>query len=61
MFNEDGTTGYESYYTDMEGFWRDLYNPRPPIAGGADFIRLINEVFEMFYILIEWNHIIAMV
>ena len=44
LFNEDGTTGYESYYTDMEGFWRDLYNPRPPIAGGADFIRLINEV-----------------
>lgn len=23
----DGQTGYEQYYTDLEGFWRDLYNP----------------------------------
>ena len=23
----DGNTGYEQYYTDMEGFWRLLYNP----------------------------------
>ena len=22
-----GQTGYEQYYTDMEGFWRQLYNP----------------------------------
>ena len=22
-----GVTGYEQYYTDMEGFWRELYNP----------------------------------
>lgn len=22
-----GMTGYEQYYTDMEGFWRQLYNP----------------------------------
>ena len=22
-----GYTGYEQYYTDMEGFWRELYNP----------------------------------
>lgn len=22
-----GYTGYEQYYTDMQGFWRDLYNP----------------------------------
>jgi len=20
-------TGYEPYYTDMDGFWRELYNP----------------------------------
>lgn len=25
----DGHTGYEQYYTDMEGFWRTLYNPTP--------------------------------
>lgn len=23
----NGMTGYEQYYTDMEGFWRQLYNP----------------------------------
>ena len=23
----DGHTGYEQYYVDMEGFWRELYNP----------------------------------
>ena len=26
-----GKTGYEQYYTDMEGFWRDLYNPDPDL------------------------------
>ena len=24
-----GRTGYEQYYTDMEGFWRTLYDPKP--------------------------------
>ena len=24
-----GRTGYEQYYTDLEGFWRMLYNPKP--------------------------------
>lgn len=24
-----GRTGYEQYYTDLEGFWRLLYNPSP--------------------------------
>jgi hypothetical protein len=23
----NGMTGYEDYYIDMEGFWRQLYNP----------------------------------
>ena len=27
----DGRTGYEQYYTDMEGFWRQLYNPDPEL------------------------------
>lgn len=26
-----GKTGYEPYYTDIEGFWRDLYNPDPEL------------------------------
>lgn len=24
---KNGLTGYESYYTDLEGFWRQIYNP----------------------------------
>lgn len=24
-----GVTGYEQYYLDLQGFWRDLYNPNP--------------------------------
>lgn len=24
-----GRTGYEQYYVDMEGFWRQIYNPHP--------------------------------
>ena len=24
-----GRTGYENYYTDLQGFWRELYNPNP--------------------------------
>ena len=25
----DGKTGYEQYYSDMQAFWRQLYNPAP--------------------------------
>lgn len=25
----NGKTGYEQYYIDLEGFWRELYNPNP--------------------------------
>ncbi len=28
----EGKTGYEQYYIDMEAFWRELYNPDPPIT-----------------------------
>jgi hypothetical protein len=24
---QTGITGYETFYEDMQGFWRDLYNP----------------------------------
>lgn len=27
----DGKTGYEQYYSDMQAFWRQLYNPSPSI------------------------------
>ena len=26
---KNGKTGYEQYYTDLQGFWRQLYNPSP--------------------------------
>ena len=26
-----GETGYEAFYTDIQGFWRELYNPEPEI------------------------------
>jgi hypothetical protein len=28
----DGKTGYERYYIDMQGFWRELYDPNPSIS-----------------------------
>jgi hypothetical protein len=32
-FYPTGITGYERYYVDIEGFWRELYNPNPePIS-----------------------------
>ena len=33
-----GRTGYEQYYTDMEGFWRQIYNPEDgdPLEYPAD-------------------------
>ena len=27
----EGETGYEAFYTDIQGFWRQLYNPNPDI------------------------------
>lgn len=30
----NGITGYEQYYEDMEGFWRQLYNPEPEVDVG---------------------------
>lgn len=26
-YYNDGITGYEAYYTDLQGFWRQIYNP----------------------------------
>lgn len=28
---QDGYTGYEQYYTDIHGFWRDLYDTNPKV------------------------------
>lgn len=32
-----GQTGYEQYYIDMQGFWRELYNLNPTEAEIADY------------------------
>ena len=46
----DGYTGYEQYYIDMEGFWRQLYNPDyktdDPSLGGDGPIETPIEVNE---------------
>ena len=34
-----GRTGYEQYYADIQGFWRQLYNPNPE----NDYIELLAE------------------
>ena len=31
-----GKTGYENYYTDMQGFWRQLYHPGAKSQKGSD-------------------------
>lgn len=37
-----GMTGYEQYYIDLEGFWRDLYYPKD--AYNADILKLNNKI-----------------
>lgn len=32
MYYPSGYTGYEQYYTDLQGFWRQLYDPAVPSA-----------------------------
>ena len=46
MFNpiyDNGKTGYEKYYVDMEGFWRQLYNPEPEIDFTASDGRYVSK------------------
>ena len=40
----DGKTGYEQYYSDLQGFWRQLYNPME-----TDNDKLLAEVGEFEY------------
>ena len=40
----DGKTGYEQYYSDLQGFWRQLYNPME-----TDNDKLLAEVGEFKY------------
>lgn len=40
---EGGRTYYEQYYTDLEGFWRQLYNPSDPVVYSPIYYNNINE------------------
>jgi hypothetical protein len=37
-----GITGYEPYYTEMLGYWRDLYFPEIVAQGKIDEFNMIN-------------------
>ena len=38
----NGQTGYEKYYTDLEGHWREIYNPKPPAIYTREPFEIIN-------------------
>ena len=55
-FYPSGQTGYERYYTDIQGFWRELYNPfilndREKIENNK---KLMEERRDFFYSLLEY-------
>ena len=39
-----GVTGYEPYYVDMEGFWRQIYNPYPEEKEKDEFFSIGEEL-----------------
>ena len=42
----NGTTGYERYYIDIQGFWRQLYNPYPStVYISSPSITIENELY----------------
>ena len=44
-----GTTGYEQYYIDLQGFWRQLYNPSPePNYVTYENKKITNDKFQIF-------------
>ena len=38
-----GITGYEQYYVDLQGFWRQLYNPNPEAKYKEYSSKLVND------------------
>lgn len=44
-----GKTGYEQYYTDLEGFWRQIYNPDIVKKSQADCSEYELEEKELYY------------
>lgn len=45
-----GRTGYEQYYIDMQGFWRQLYNPYPYIKQNITNEDKYKEYWEQLFI-----------
>ena len=41
-----GTTGYEQYYTDLQGFWRQLYNSNPEPYYAEVFVKGDEDTFK---------------
>jgi hypothetical protein len=59
-----GYTGYETYYIDMEGFWRTLYNPevykisdKTMPVWGTQYYKLNNDKYEP----IEFKSIVSLI
>ena len=50
-----GKTGYEQYYVDMEGFWRQLYDPNPEVKFKE--IESIDKVNQNVYIKDGYRHL----
>ena len=45
-FYQNGVTGYEQYYTDLQGFWRQLYNPNPEPYYEEFYVKNDQDIFE---------------
>lgn len=55
-----GETGYETFYSDMNGFWRQLYNPKPEIihesiGGYYSEEKEYEDDGVMYRIITKWN------
>ena len=44
-----GRTGYEQYYTDIQGFWRQLYDPNPDLIAEEIEAHKIQSIFNQDY------------
>lgn len=54
-----GVTGYERYYVDLNGFWRDLYNPNPDPQSIAITYKEANDAHaeDTLYITNSFRHL----
>lgn len=54
-----GVTGYERYYVDLNGFWRDLYNPNPEPQSIAITYKEANDAHseDTLYITNSFRHL----